>query len=720
MNVKFKNAIAFGLVSFAFGLLEARADIQTWNATTGDWSSAENWTTAVPADGDDVVITNLGALVLLSSSTPWLSSVTISNASLSFSNWNTALYVSNLTILNKGILTCAGPFTNNAMSNRVNLVCSNLFLATNGAINVQGKGYSSGLNTYAGQYDSGNGPGGGKAFSANYMCGGGYGGAGVAGGSGVLYTNVYGSPTAPIYPGSGGQGGYEANKVGSHGGGAVCITADQVVVNGTINADGSVIPTYWGHASGGSGGGIFITCRTITGTNGAITANGADAYQTSDIYGGGGGGGRIAVIYDSAAQSNLARPLSLRFSAGAGISSYSKSRYRPGDIGTLYFPDSYFFVVTNLFNGQWLAPVPTDIGVADLMVSNVWSRMPGITLTVTNIMTVFGTNYSRSRLEFTNEATVRCGQLRISGATLRLDGGRDTGPVLACSGNLTMTNTSATDVTLRNQGCLYIAAGLAVPGEVSDYGAKVAVGGEFVVSTNCWIYPSAHPTNGAVVLFGMRNLMLYRGGGFNADASGYMGGINNIAGCGPGTPSVGSQGASYGGRGTNGYITSATFAPTYGSSNMPVAAGSGAMNGSTVTIRGAYGGGSVQLRVTDTATVLGAITAIGGAGSQYYGGGGSGGGICITCRKFVGDSNGVLCANGGAGEYANRSMTFGGGGGGGRIAVWRIFDDSSSVVSNAARGGVWYNPSAGTNYAEAGTIVWGWTVPPIGSVISIY
>ena len=144
MRVQFIRAAAIGLMAFASGLLSVRAAVQTWNTTTGDWSTAANWTTAVPSGGDEVVITNLGAFVLLTNSTPWLSSVTISNAQLSFSNWNTTLYVTNLTILNSGILTCAGPFSNNCMSNRVSLNCTTLVIEANGAIDVQAKGFQGG------------------------------------------------------------------------------------------------------------------------------------------------------------------------------------------------------------------------------------------------------------------------------------------------------------------------------------------------------------------------------------------------------------------------------------------------------------------------------------------------------------------------------------------------------------------------------------------------
>ncbi len=60
---------------------------------------------------------------------------------------------------------------------------------------------------------------------------------------------------------------------GGHGGGAVQIAAGggAVTVNGTITANGQAAPDW--NAGGGSGGGIYITCRTLAGTGGVVQAN---------------------------------------------------------------------------------------------------------------------------------------------------------------------------------------------------------------------------------------------------------------------------------------------------------------------------------------------------------------------------------------------------------------------------------------------------------------
>ncbi len=722
-------SIYFVLGIFVISLLTVQADIQTWNGGTGDWSAAENWTTAVPVGGDEVVITNRGALVLLTNSTPWLSSLIVSNASLSLSNWDTTLYATNLTILSSGILTCAGPFTNDAMSNRVCLICTNLFIATDGAINVNGKGYAGG----SGGYGKGNGPGGTVGYYG--AC---YGGEGISGSikwNGVLQlfaTQVYGSATAPLFPGSGGNGPNQvvAGNRGGSGGGAVCITAVQVVVNGTIAANGSAVIGS-SHGSGGSGGGIYITCSTITGTNGVITANASDAPKGQQ--GGGGGGGRIAVIYESAAQSALSPAPDIRFSAASGTSGGSFG-YTPGDIGTLYFPDNYFFSPTNLFTGQWLAPGLTNLALSDLVVSNVWLRLPGLKLTVTNTLTIAGTNHELFKLEFTNAATIDCGQIRLSGASLNLGSYPNdykiavnavtSGSTLNCTGDLVLTNSSR----------FYVLSGSTNSGSAAGYGARVTVGQSILISSNCWILPAAHPTNGTAPLFSMRTLTVNAGGGFNADRLGYSGGrrpgagssgLNTNMAYGPGVTNY-SAGSGHGGRGTRAGYGGNISGQTYGESNAPVLPGSGAQAGygTSYPYNGPYGGGSVQIRATDTVLVQGTITANGGDGGSSCGPAASGGAIYISCRTFIGDSNGILQANGGTGLWGYSTANIsGGGGGGGRIAVWRIFEQSPTTISNYVNGG----PGNGTNAAYAncltggvGTIVWGWIVPPNGSIVSVY
>lgn len=713
-------------ILMAAGSMASAATTFSWKAnTTGDWFTAANWTNASgwPSDGDTVIITNVGASVILSNTTASLTGLTLGGTTagqrtLTFTNWDTCLYASNLTVLTNGYITCAGPFTNNAMSNRVNLICSNLAIEGGGAINVNGKGYSGGTNTSV-AWVFGNGPGGGGWWGASH------------GGAGREYANgppgnlksllVYGSPTAPLDPGSGGQAGYDVGMWAGPGGGAVCITATQVVVSGSISADAT--PGSGVHGSGGAGGSIFITCATITGTNGTITAIGG---MSDGGNNGGGGGGRIAVLYAPAAQTNMPVP-TIRFSTASGLGNFLQTMADPG---TLYFPDNYFLSPTNIFTGQWLVDGFTNWSVSDLVVSNAWIRLPGagFRLTVTNTLTVISTDYTtgylRYKLDLTNAAAVSCGQCLLNGGALTLNcplsiayiGSYDmvlttnnavmTGVTMNCPGNLTLTNA----------GRLYVAGGVTNADVAStSFGAWINVGGDILVTSNAWIYPAAHPTNGTAVLLSMRNLTIDRYGGINSDNLGYS--HHNGPGLPPDTDPTyhHSSGAGYGGEGAPGWRTTTIWGPTYGSSNAPLDPGSGGRGSQEAPATdGPAGGGSVQIRAVKTVAIQGTISANGGGGFYSDGGGASGGGIYITCRTFIGNSNGVLRANGGAGY--NQITYGGGGGGGGRVAVWRIFDQSTSVISNYVNGGSgWTNTVSGTN----GTIVWGW-LPPAGTIFRIY
>ena len=330
--------LAVGGMTVAFG------DSSIWKTTSGDWSTAGNWDGGVPAVNDDVYITNANAEVYLNSSTPYLKSLTIGNetAALVCSNWTTTISATSITVEANGTITCAGPFTTNApaMSNRVDIVCSNLTVEQNGAIDVDGKGYAGGLG--AGSTD-GYGPGHG-VYNA-YGVGAGDGGRG--GGSVNFYSwnaypgqQPYGSITQPLAPGSGGGGsagsgsGLPDPDDGGAGGGAVRITAEgEVTVDGAVTADGV-------SADGaGSGGSIYIECNTFDGTGGELTAKGGSGYP--EHYGGGhSGGGRIAVKYDTAAQS-VVPDVAMDVSPGALTGHYGPSPTR-GDFGTIWFPDNRF------------------------------------------------------------------------------------------------------------------------------------------------------------------------------------------------------------------------------------------------------------------------------------------------------------------------------------------------------------------------------------------
>lgn len=160
----------------------------------------------------------------------------------------------------------------------VTFMVNNLFMAdsANAGFNANGRGYVGAFASHVG-FGPGYGPGSGS--------GGGYGGYG----GGSYYRTyggaTYGSSNTPVDPGSGGWA-YQAAG-GGNGGGSI-----RIIANRTLAANGSFLANT---PNDGSGGGIYITCRTFTGTtNGLLNAKGGDAGNMNGLQGAG-GGGRIAV-----------------------------------------------------------------------------------------------------------------------------------------------------------------------------------------------------------------------------------------------------------------------------------------------------------------------------------------------------------------------------------------------------------------------------------------
>lgn len=150
-----------GAVFITVAFARCDAAVRTWGGSSnGDWFLPGNWVeSAVPGDGDDVAISS--GSVLLTNTTANLSSFVITNATVTFTNWNTALRATNISILNNGKLQCAVCFTNYDQSNtnRVFLQCSNLTVTIGGQINVSSNGFRGGKNGSVPFH--GSGPGGG-------------------------------------------------------------------------------------------------------------------------------------------------------------------------------------------------------------------------------------------------------------------------------------------------------------------------------------------------------------------------------------------------------------------------------------------------------------------------------------------------------------------------------------------------------------------------------
>ena len=140
--------LAAATVLFALCGRPLLAATNTWIGATGDWYAPANWSEGnYPQPGESVLIAS-GA-VLLSNSTPVLDQFVITNATLTFTNWSTALSATNVVIRNNGKLTHAICNTNTVASNtnRVCVVATHVTIEAGGAINVDLKGWQGGPST---------------------------------------------------------------------------------------------------------------------------------------------------------------------------------------------------------------------------------------------------------------------------------------------------------------------------------------------------------------------------------------------------------------------------------------------------------------------------------------------------------------------------------------------------------------------------------------------
>jgi hypothetical protein len=208
------------------------------------------------------------------------------------------------------------------------VTCGSLMLAANGLIDADGRGF-------APEYGKGAGTPGSTS-------GAGHGGAGSPGNSDwTAAGKITGSPTVPVHPGSGGC----SALLGAFGGGVVDIeTTGDIVLFGTISANGRT--TFGTHGGGGAGGSIRLRCRRLLGdARGVLRVQGGGGKS----LGGPGGGGRLAVTYESAAQSALTTPNpGTLFDASAGTAGTWPSL---AGHGTASFPDT--LLLSGNLGTQW-------------------------------------------------------------------------------------------------------------------------------------------------------------------------------------------------------------------------------------------------------------------------------------------------------------------------------------------------------------------------------
>jgi len=495
-----------------------------------------------------------------------------------------------------------------------------------GALTVQSSG---GFNADQQGYARLKGPGAGSGNSP-FGGGGGYGGEGAVYNGDTNKAKVYGGLYGPPRVGSGGG----HSTLGAHGGGLVWIEATGTVsVAGTLSANGETAVST--HGGGGSGGGVFITCRRFEGQNsGLVRAQGGNG----DNGGGAGGGGRIAVVYNPTAQAKY-NPR-VRFSAMRGPSPNAYGVSRQSEHGTIYFPDASFLstnMTSSVFSNGYV------------YVSNFTSWAVG-SLDVSYCSFAFG----NTGLAITVTNTVRI----LAGGSL----GISAGSTFNCR-NLIVTN----------MGSLHV-YGAPTNGTTVLYGAQVNVTEDIGIGAGSWIYPWSHRWNGGSPIFRMRNLTIPTSAGFDADGRGFLWG----QGYGKGAGLWGGGG--HGGKG--GTQSGYSGGLPYGRRDSPVHPGSG---GGTY-VWGGCGGGVIRIKSTGTVTLNGTLKAAGESGISTHGAGAAGGTIFLDCKTLNASATAQMVANGGDGNGNGAA------GGGGRIAIWRFRDISTGAITTNVLGGVDASP----------------------------
>ncbi|MBU0982122.1 hypothetical protein KKC94_05530, partial [Patescibacteria group bacterium] len=561
-----------GVLCF-FANVSAEAASISWDGGGGDslWETGTNWSgDSVPTDADDVTIDLGSGTVVDINATTTINSLTISDATTLNFDYD-AVGGSGLIIDDGDLVVNSGATITHtagtdAVVGTISIDVQTGDATITGDINVNGLGYSSS---------------GGPGVPTSIYGGASYGGTGEK----RSYTDtheVYGSITAPVDLGSGSQT--------RSGGGAIRLTAANMIINGTISADANTAGNY----GGGSGGSVYLTTTGQISGTGTISADGKV----------GGSGGRIAIYYATQTDSRTVH---------AYGSTYSN---KFGGAGTVYLKD-------------------TTANTDELIIDNndLTGDTPQDYLNGKTPLTPSGTPLSLS----VNQITVRNnGYLDLnSDTTLTFEdadglGWTDDGFIADNGGNLYdgSTGGDASDGPFEDGYAVTIPSGATLYGNTTKSFPSLTVSGTLTHSANYStdVYGVNYTISG--------DLTVAVGGLIDVEAMGFA------ATYGSGVPTSLYAGASYGGLGAKN-ATSDTH-DVYGSITAPVDLGSGSQYRS--------GGGKIQLTAANM-IINGTISADAKTDGNY--GGGSGGSVYLTTTGQI-SGTGTISADGKAGGSGGR------------------------------------------------------------------
>ena len=474
--------------------------------------------------------------------------------------------------------------------------------------------------------------------------------------------------------GSGGGNVVGRFYAGGNGGGAIKLTVtDTLTLNGNITSNGGngLNTIYYGYSGGGSGGSIWVTTNSITGT-GALKAEGGNAISPA----GSGGGGIIAVYYNSSSFD------------------FSKSSVNNGAAGSVMGESG----IINIIN----------TGSNDLVILG-GANFPDTAIYNYNTITVMG-----SAITIGGNATVNANSLILPSAltinaasgTKSIEFAQGTSPSGASKlvfnmtlppsnltfsryNNVIFTEDSSISTQLANRRVI-TDRNLTInnPSLTQLYDSDISAANlNLDVSSVLSIQNSTISGN---IDETFENLTIDSTSKISANYKGYPATQGPGAGDNSSWPSAG---AGYGGKGgdaNSGFWGSPKGGSSYGSALNPVDFGSGGGGG----ILAGSGGGAIKLIISDTLTINGIISSSGqnssyaicGSGYTCGKGSGSGGSIWITTNIIKG--SGSLHADGGNSNILVSHP--GGGGGGGRIAVYYNINDGFDITNTTATGGIGY------------------------------
>src|SRR5690606_20972661 len=283
------------------------------------------------------------------------------------------------------------PVATEIFKNGIAIEATTIIVDEGSRIDVSGKGFLG--DSSAGRYTGGSHGGRGGYYESQ------------------LSGPVYGEYQTPSDVGYGGRNS-STNGTGSiRGGGAIKLTADELIVEGSILANGSDVGPNTSHGAG-AGGSIWLDVGALSSVSGGeIQANGGRPYGS--YIGGGGGGGRIAIYYEvlEFEQNNIV--------ALGGLRGSTSSTH--GAPGTVFIKDKTGAVNHPLYitgsgsSGSYAVTTLESVGSEGVVIDNASVEYTGAELIDADVELISGNFTTKGNVIFNQSLTVQSSSVTVSG-----------------------------------------------------------------------------------------------------------------------------------------------------------------------------------------------------------------------------------------------------------------------------------------------------------------